>query len=136
MPDLRGRKPSIDRLEIGDPNGESLFSSADYTALIDSLRERSKTDISAMKLLSEMMAAERAAQAGNFVLNIVPFDILDRKLAEIVQQADVPVVEEILSGLSIRLEADQFSTEAKRALVAFQRVFLSESARIYAPPEE
>lgn len=133
---MRGRKPSIDSIEINAPEGESLFSSADYKLLVANLKAKSETDISAMKVLADMIAAERAAEKANFVLNIVPFDIPDKKLSDIIQQADVPVVEEILSGLSIRLQADEFSTETRRTLQVFTQQFLREAERIYAPPAD
>lgn len=132
---MRGRKPAPD--EEAEDFGTDALSDKEYTELLAALKKRAKEgDPHASRQLLEQHTANRSAKAMDFQLNITPYDIEDRSLSMIVQQADLPVVMEILSGLAIRLEADEFSRDIKRTLISFRQMFEDESERIYAAGKE
>jgi hypothetical protein len=104
----------------------------DYRQILADLKEQAKTDLGAKKLWIDIYQANQATKEMDFVLNITPYDIDDKKLSVIVQQADVPVVLEMLDGLAVRLEADEFNSDCKLTLRAFRRLFTDEADRLYA----
>lgn len=132
---VRGRKPEMDA-EV-EQVASGLLTDDDYTKLIESLKKKAMDgDPNAQRQMLELHQSQNATKALEFTLNITPYDILDRKLGDIIQQADAPVVMEILQGLSERLRQDEFSRDTQRTLLAFIRQFDTEAERLYAPKED
>lgn len=132
---LRGRKPEMAE-EIEDIAG-GLLTDSDYLKLVASLKKKAmEGDANAQRQMLELHQSQTAAKALEFTLNITPYDIEDRKLGDIIQQADAPVVMEILQGLAERLRQDEFNKDCQRTLLAFMRQFESEADRLYAPKED
>jgi hypothetical protein len=135
MPSPRGPKPELEK-EIEDAAAE-LISEAEYAQIVQALKDQAISgDAVARRQLIELHNANKAASAMDFVLNIVPYDIADKSLKEIVEQADTPIILEIIAGLANRLEHDHFSDMAKKTLMAFRRLFTDEAADIYKPAED
>lgn len=133
---MRGRKPDLEP-EVEKQQSTLDITEEDYSALLSALKQQAMSgDAVARRQLIELHNANKAAKAMDFLLEITPFDIPDKKLSDIIQQADVPVVMEILNGLYDRLRIDGFSPECQGTLTALQRLFTDEAERIYAPPEE
>jgi hypothetical protein len=131
----RGPKPDI--IEELNSSSGGLLTDDHYEKMIASLKKRSEEgDPHATRQMLDLYQQAAASKAMDFVLEVTPYDIPDRKLGEIIKQADAPVVMEILAGLADRLLADRFSVATCQTLVALQRLFSEEAERIYAPPKE
>ena len=109
---------------------------ADYKQMMAELREQARTDLGAKKLWLEIYEANKPAADGSFTLNITPYDIEDKKLSQIVQQAEPGIVSDVLDGLRVRLEVDEAPGEIKKALQCFRAMFEHWAADAYAPDEE
>lgn len=132
---LRGRKPEM--AEEVEEVASSLLTEQDYLQLVASLKKKALDgDPNAQRQMLELHQSQTAAKALEFTLNITPYDIEDKKLKDIIQQADAPVVMEILEGLSERLRQDEFGKDCQRTLLAFMRQFETEAERLYTPKEE
>lgn len=132
---VRGRKPEMDA-EVEQVAG-GLLTDADYLQLVASLKKKAmEGDANAQRQMLELHQSQTAAKALEFTLNITPYDIEDKKLGDIIQQADAPVVMEILQGLAERLRQDEFNRDCQRTLLAFMRQFEAEAERLYTPKED
>lgn len=132
---VRGRKPEM--AEEVEQIATGLLTDADYLQLVASMKQKALAgDPNAQRQLLELHQSQTAAKALEFTLNITPYDIQDRSLPQIIQQADAPVVMEILEGLSERLRSDEFGRDCQRTLLAFMRQFETEAERLYAPKED
>lgn len=132
---VRGRKPEmepeVEQVAVG------MLTDADYLELVNSLKRKALDgDANAQRQMLELHQSQTAAKALEFTLNITPYDITDKSLSSIIQQADAPVVMEILEGLSERLRSDEFGRDCQRTLLAFIRQFETEAERLYAPKED
>lgn len=85
-------------------------------------------DMRAKELWLGFREREASEQLFNVEIKVVPYNIPDRSLAQIISQADPVVVDDMLDGLAIRLEMDE-SPHPLRELVRCVRTQFSSWAR-------
>lgn len=92
-------------------------------------------DMQAKKIWFDLQAEETSGNEFNLVVSITPYEVADTSLSSIAHQADTPVVQEILKGLSDRMVLDEAPYELRNLMKQFSEEFSIWAEEAYAPKD-